>query len=171
VKIVATVDSAAFTTEYDAFFQKYSEKYFGPVFDWRWFRAQAIAESGIDPAAVSWCGAKGIMQLMPATFREVQRDNPIKSIDDPEHNIVAGICYDWWLFSMWSAPRPEIDRIAFMLGSYNAGAGNILKAQKLCTEPNLWRNIVSVAKFVPSWKSSETIGYVAKIMSLMSVKI
>ena len=63
----------------------------------------------------------------------------------------------------------ELDRLAFMFASYNAGAGNILKAQKLCTvDPNLWASIAAVAKFVPGWKSSETLGYVTKIISLMS---
>jgi len=71
---------------------------------------------------------------------------------------------------MWSGPRPEVDRMAFMLGSYNAGAGNILKAQKLCkADPNLWASIVSVAKSVGGWKSAETVGYVSRIMQLMSV--
>ncbi|MDO9110275.1 MAG: transglycosylase SLT domain-containing protein [Desulfatirhabdiaceae bacterium] len=155
---------------YDKFFKKYSEKYFGADFDWRWFRAQAIAESGIDPAAVSWCGAIGIMQIMPATFAEIQKTLPwILSVEDPEQNIEAGIFYDRRLYRMWSNPRPELDRLALMFASYNAGAGNILKAQKLCTvEPNLWSSIAAVAKHVPGWKSSETLGYVTKIMTLMS---
>jgi len=168
-----TVDSPAFTPEYDDFFKKYTEKHFGPDFDWRWFKAQGIAESRLDPKAESWCGAKGIMQLMPKTFQEVQKDNPwIESVDNPEHNIAAGIFYDHKLFRMWSGPRPEIDRLAFMFASYNAGAGNILKAQKLCTEaPNLWASIVAVATRVPNWKSEETLGYVSRIMRLMSVKL
>ena len=158
------------TTEYDPFFIEYSAKYFGTVFDWRWFRAQAIAESRIDQSAVSWCGAKGIMQLMPATFKEIQKNEPLikSSIDNPEQNIAAGIFYDYKLYKMWSGPRPEIDRLAFMFASYNAGAGNILKAQKLCkTDSNLWASIVAVAKYVPEWKYRETIGYVEKILGLM----
>jgi membrane-bound lytic murein transglycosylase F len=170
MKIDTTVDSPAFTTKYDKFFSKYSEKYFGADFDWRWFRAQAIAESAMNPAAVSRCGARGLMQVMPATFRGLQRINPwLVSVDDPEQNIAAGVFYDHKLYRIWSWPRPEIDRMALMLASYNAGAGNILKAQKLCvSNPNLWNSIVEVAECVPSWKCRETIGYVKKIMSLMS---
>lgn len=171
MKINTTVDSPAFTTEFDKFFSKYSKKYFGADFDWRWFRAQAIAESGIDPAAVSWCGAKGILQIMPATFAEIKKYHCpwITNVEDPEQNIEAGIFYDRKLYRMWSNPRPELDRLALMFASYNAGAGNILKAQKLCTvDPNLWASIAAVAKFVPGWKSSETLGYVTKIISLMS---
>jgi len=173
LKIVTTVDSVAFTTEYDKLFRKYSEKHFGASFDWRWFKAQGIAESMLDPDAESWCGAKGIMQIMPGTFKDIRRENSwIKSIDDPEQNIAAGIYYDQKLYLMWSGPRPEVDRIAFMLGAYNAGAGNILKAQKLCgADPNLWASITAVSKKVVGWKSGETIGYVSKIMRLMSVAI
>jgi len=172
LQIVTTVDSVAFTTEYDKFFRKYSEKHFGASFDWRWFKAQGIAESMLAPLAQSWCGAKGIMQIMPGTFKDIKRENSwIKSIDDPEQNIAAGVFYDQKLYQMWSGPRSEIDRIAFMLGAYNAGAGNILKAQKLCKfDPNLWASIASVAKQVDGWKSAETIGYVSKIMQLMSVQ-
>ena len=96
MKIVTTVESVAFTTEYDKFFRKYSEKHFGSSFDWRWFKAQGIAESMLDPDAESWCGAKGIMQIMPGTFKDIKREinSWIKSVDDPEQNIAAGIYYD-----------------------------------------------------------------------------
>lgn len=159
------------SNRYDSFFKKYSEKYFGQNFDWRWFRAQGIAESGLTPAAVSPCNARGIMQLMPDTFNSITRLEPwIQSIYDPEQNIAAGIFYDSKMWKIWSAPRPEIDRIALMLGSYNAGAGYLLKAQKLCrVDQNLWSSIVAVAKEVPRWKHNETIGYVDFIMRLMNV--
>ena len=168
-----TVDSPIFTTEFDQFFVKYSGKHFGPDFDWRWFKAQTIAESGLDPGAVSHCGARGLMQIMPETFKEIRKANPwMVSSEDPEQNIAAGIYYDHKLYRMWSGPRPEIDRLAFMFTSYNAGAGNILKAQKLCAaNPNLWASIVAVAKTVKGWRYEETLGYVSKIMSLMSIKI
>ena len=32
-------------TEFDRHFSMYSKRYFGPAFDWRYFKAQAIAES------------------------------------------------------------------------------------------------------------------------------
>jgi len=173
MKNVTSVDSSAFTPEYDALFQKYSEKYFGPAFNWKWFKAQGIAESGLKPTAISPCGAIGLLQVMPATFKGIRRINPwLVSIGDPEQNIEAGIFYDKQMYRIWSWPRPELDRLALMFASYNAGGGNILKAQKLCSsQPNLWSSIVAVAKRVPSWKSDETLGYVSKIMSLMSVKL
>ena len=71
-----SVDDAAWGDEYDEYFRKYSKRYFGPHFDWRWFKAQAIAESGLKHDAKSWVGAVGVMQIMPATFEEIRRANP-----------------------------------------------------------------------------------------------
>ena len=42
------VDSDKWTDEYDRHFRKYSKRYFGPLFDWHWFKAQAIAESNLN---------------------------------------------------------------------------------------------------------------------------
>jgi soluble lytic murein transglycosylase-like protein len=80
---------------YDQYFRKYSKHYFGAGFDWRWFKAQAIAESGLDEKAVSRVSAKGLMQIMPATFADMQKRNPdFSDILDRRWNIAAGISYD-----------------------------------------------------------------------------
>ena len=34
------------SARYDPTFRKYSRRYFGPAFDWRYFKAQGFAESG-----------------------------------------------------------------------------------------------------------------------------
>ncbi|HEX6053559.1 MAG TPA: transglycosylase SLT domain-containing protein, partial [Gemmatimonadaceae bacterium] len=52
---------------YDHVFRKYSKRYFGVGYDWRIFKAQALAESEMNPNARSWVGARGLMQLMPST--------------------------------------------------------------------------------------------------------
>ncbi len=36
---------------YDPYFSKYTKRYFGPAFDWTRFKAQAIAESNLNPDA------------------------------------------------------------------------------------------------------------------------
>ena len=123
---------------YDELFRKYSKRYFGPGQDWRVFKAQAMAESNLSLSARSHCGARGLMQLMPTTFGEIQSKNPeLKSIDDPEWNIAAGICYDRILWRLWAEHPTERDRESFMFGSYNAGRGTLLRAQSAARERSL----------------------------------
>jgi membrane-bound lytic murein transglycosylase MltF len=157
---------------YDELFRKYSKRYFGPGFDWRLFKAQAIAESNLSPTARSHCGARGVMQLMPTTFGEIQSKNPeLKSIDDPEWNIAAGICYDRALWRQWVEHPTDKDRESFMLGSYNAGRGTLLRAQKHARERKLdhrsWNSITEVAAAVRGWRYRETLGYVQRIDAFM----
>src|SRR5262245_57828805 len=100
IDLTAFADSV--TDRYDDTFLKYSQRFFGPGYDWRIFKAQAMAESNIDMNAKSWVGARGIMQLMPSTFREIHTKNPeIVSINKPEWNIAAGIYYDRQLYLQW----------------------------------------------------------------------
>jgi len=157
-----------YSDRFDQHLRKNSKVYFGISFDWQWFKAQAVAESNLDPEAVSWCDAKGIMQIMPATWGEIKRQLPfLGSIKNPKWNIAAGIYYNRKMYNIWTAPRPEKDRIAFMLGSYNAGAGNILKAQRAACGTNFWCELIKFADQVSTWNSKETIGYVAKIFKIM----
>lgn len=156
---------------YDDTFRKYSKRYFGVGFDWRLFKAQGMAESNLDSAASSWVGARGIMQLMPATFQEIASKNPEMSrIDDPEWNIAAGIYYDRILWRLWAADSVEDHRREFMLASYNAGRGTILNAQTMARLDSLdhrsWPAIETVAPKVRRWRYNETLGYVRKIDSL-----
>src|SRR6266568_986457 len=53
---------------YDPTFRKYTKRFFGPAFDWKYFKAQGFAESGLKADAQSWVGARGVMQLMPSTY-------------------------------------------------------------------------------------------------------
>ena len=161
--------------KYDKYFAKYSKRYFGPGFDWHYFKAQAIAESQLQAEASSSVGAMGLMQIMPATFEEILQKNPsIKGTrKQPRWNIAAGIYYDRTIWKMWTAERPFQDRINFMFGSYNAGKGSILKAQKIAKtqglNPNLWQSIEVTLPTVTRKRSKETIGYVQKIEKIKEV--
>ena len=165
------------SNRYDDIFRSYSKKFFGPAFDWRIFKAQAIAESGLDPNAQSWVGAKGLMQLMPATYKEVQSRNPeLGDISDPRWNIAAGIYYDRQMWRQWTEMGDDtVHRRSFMFGSYNAGRGTLLRAQRVAEEKalahNEWQSIETVAPQVPRWRYEETLGYVDKILALVEERL
>ena len=57
--------------KFDPYFRKYTKRFFGPGFDWRHFKAQAVAESRLRADAMSRVGAVGVMQIMPRTFKEI----------------------------------------------------------------------------------------------------
>lgn len=155
-------------SRYDDYFKKYSKRYFGAPFDWRYFKAQGMAESELNANAKSFVGARGIMQLMPSTFAAIASKRPeFRSIDDPEFNIAAGVMHDRWLWTVWQKRTPDDERHRFMFGSYNAGEGPILRACIAARGDHLsdaqWASIERVAPKVDRWRYRETLGYVRKI--------
>jgi len=154
--------------QYDQYFKKYTKHYFGPLIDWHWFKAQGIAESGLEPTAKSAAGAKGIMQIMPGTFREIQEKNPhFTYIDDPRWNIAAAIYYDRMQYVKWKKGLPTEQRISFALASYNAGYGSVSKAHKRAEkklgEIREWRQVEPYAP-------RQTRFYVKRIHRLMEIE-
>jgi len=153
---------------YDSYFKKYAKRYFGIGFDWKLFKAQGMAESGLSPTAKSWVGARGIMQLMPSTYHDISTHRPeMTSIDDPQWNIAAGIMHDRDMWALWKESVPDDDRWRFMFGGYNAGEGTIFRAQGVARASKLnertWPSIESIAPTVPRWRYKETLGYVRTI--------
>lgn len=148
-------------SRYDNFFKQYSKRFFGPAFDWRWFKAQAVAESALKPKATSNKGARGLMQIMPRTYKDILRKNPhFKEVNAERWNIAAGIYYNRFLFRIW-AGLPTDERLKFMLASYNAGPTAIANARRRAggAEVQHWAD---VAPHAPR----ETRNYVAYILKL-----
>ena len=153
--------------DYDDVFRKYSKRFFGPGFDWQYFKAQGMAESGLAADATSHAGARGIMQLMPSTYRAIQTTNPeLKAIDHPESNIAAGIMYDRDLWRTYQ-DHPDEERLRFMFGGYNAGPGTMRRAKNVARNEQLdeyrWTSVQRVAPRVQRWRYRETLGYVERI--------
>ena len=162
-------------TKFDPYFSKYTKRFFGPAFDWRYFKAQAIAESRLEPESESKAGALGVMQIVPDTFREIVSKNPnIRyGIYHPRWNIAAGIWYDRMLWKLWRAGRPWQDKLDFMFGAYNAGKGNVIRAQRIAhrrgLDPYLWASVGRTLPMVTGKRSRQTIIYVRKIREIKGV--
>ena len=174
---IAPDDIAAFArykrfTTYDQHFTKYSKRFFGVGFDWRYFKAQAVAESNLREDARSAVGAVGMMQIMPRTFEEIQRKNPAitGSLDQPRWNIAAGIWYDRQHFVVWAAERSLVERLKFTFGSYNAGRSSILHAQQFAVGEGLnallWDAVAGELPRVTGRRSQETVAYVARVFDI-----
>lgn len=132
-----------------------------PGQDYRWLKAQCYQESRFNPFAVSPAGARGLCQFMPRTADEVAKSlgttsNPF----NPKWSIEAAAYYDRKMFNFWKSPRPPPDRIKLMLASYNAGAGNLFKAQKACVMAALYQDIIRCLPAITGHHSKETINYV-----------
>jgi soluble lytic murein transglycosylase-like protein len=74
-------------------------------------RAVIVVESGFNPRAVSRRGAKGLMQLRPATARQYG----VSDIFDPGQNIAAGASYLKDLLARFDSD------LELALAAYNAG--------------------------------------------------
>ncbi len=156
------------TTQYDGDIEA-AAKEFLPFLDWRWLKAQLWQESHVDPEAKSPVGASGIAEFMPRTWAEAKADPRLAlpadaEPTDAEHAIRAAAWYDARLWYGWRVKRPVQDRIDLMLASYNAGFGNLLRAQ---TEADGAVHAVDILgalhKVTGRRNAAETRGYVANI--------
>jgi membrane-bound lytic murein transglycosylase MltF len=141
-------------------FQKYGEQY---DVDWLLMAAQGYQESQLDQSARSKVGAIGVMQVMPATAKDLK----VGDITQAEANIHAGVKYMRWMIDQYYGKEPmtPLDKALFAFASYNAGAGRISQLRKEAgkrgIDPNVWfRNV----EYVAAEKiGAETVTYVANI--------
>src|SRR5512133_2496149 len=100
-------------------------------------------ESNFHQGQVSTRNATGLMQMVPETAEKFGLD----STSGPAHQIEAGIKYLKWIDSQLP---PEIidpmERVSFILASYNVGIGRVLalrkKAEQFGKDPNVWHGNV-----------------------------
>lgn len=102
------------TQSLDQIFNKAADKYNVPV---NLLKAIGKAESNFQADVVSRCGARGIMQLMPATATALG----VKDSFDPEQNIMGGAKYISDMLDKYNG------NTSLALAAYNAGAGNVKK--------------------------------------------
>lgn len=128
-------------SHFDPLFKKYSKNI---GWDWRMLASLAYTESNFDTTAVSWAGAKGLMQLMPATARAM--GVPAGKEQNPEESIKAAIKYIEATDRSFSMIPDKKERLNFILASYNAGLGHIYDAMALAEKYGknklVWKNNV-----------------------------
>ena len=118
------------------------------------------AELGFDPAAESYVGARGLMQVMPGTAKHIAKrtDLTLKSTDhlfDPETAITFGQAYLQELLN-----RDGIgDNLMFIAAGYNAGPGRVAQWRDAF---NLDRDPLMFLEMIPF---TETRVYVKKVLS------
>ena len=106
--------------------------------DWRLLASQVYQESRFDRDATAWTGARGLMQLMPATATELGVTNPL----NPGESLRAGVRYLKQLRRNFTAIPDSIQRIKFALAAYNCGLGHVQDARRLAEkrglDPDCW---------------------------------
>src|SRR5262249_33248952 len=124
-------DKAGQLSPYDALVKRYATMY---ELDWRLVTSQMYQESRFDPAARSWAGAFGLMQVMPRTARELG----VEDVRRPDQGIQAGVKLLARYVKMYE--EPEIgaqDRIRFALAAYNCGPGHVNDGRRLAADLKL----------------------------------
>lgn len=132
--------SKGIISSYDHYFKQYSRMI---GWDWRLLAAQCYQESGFDPQAVSWAGARGLMQIMPGTAAHLKVS--VSDLFNPKVNVEAGVKYLQELNNRFSNIHSRYDRICFMLAAYNGGYYHILDAMNLARKngraSNRWSEV------------------------------
>ena len=154
---------------FDDMFERAVKKHLPVGFDWCWLKAWAMAESNLDPDALSPVGAVGILQVMPATGEWISERYGGKLRDAAElknakKNIEIATLYIAHLGRFWSYPRSDYCRLQLQQASFNAGEGNVVRAQDLSGGRLCWSHIAAFLHQVTGQQhSEETISYVQRI--------
>ena len=142
------------------YFQKYGDQY---DVDWLLMAAQGYQESQLNQTVRSPVGAIGVMQVMPATGKDLD----VGDIAEIEPNIHAGVKYMRWMIDHYYGDEPmtQLDKALFAFASYNAGAGRVAQLRKEAAkrglDPNVWFHNV---EYVAAEKiGAETVTYVSNI--------
>ncbi|MCP4680265.1 MAG: lytic transglycosylase domain-containing protein [Deltaproteobacteria bacterium] len=105
-------------------------------------RAVIRVESDYDPRVVSYAGAQGLMQLMPATAKRMN----VKNSFDPHDNIMGGTRYLRYLANMFGGD------MVLTIAGYHAGEGAIMKYNGVPPYSSTHGYIRKVLKFYHRYK-------------------
>ncbi|MBX3190184.1 MAG: lytic transglycosylase domain-containing protein [Labilithrix sp.] len=106
-------------------------------------RAVIKVESDYDPRAVSYAGARGLMQLMPPTAERMQ----VRDINDPRENIFGGVRYLRVLANMFNG---DLD---LTIAGYNAGENAVMQYGGIPPYEQTRDYVVKVNKFYRRYRT------------------
>ena len=141
-------------------FKKYGAQY---DMDYLLMAAQGYQESTLDQNVKSPVGAIGVMQVMPATGKELN----VGDITKIESNVHAGVKYMRFMRDQYFANEPmdELNKTLMTFASYNAGPGRLRQlrreAEKKGLNPNVWFG--TVERVASERIGRETVTYVSNI--------
>jgi membrane-bound lytic murein transglycosylase MltF len=141
-------------------FRKYGAQY---NLDWMLMAAQGYQESRLDQNAKSPVGAIGVMQVMPATGKELK----VGDINLIDSNIHAGIKYIRQLIDRHFNENgiDDLNKGLLAFAAYNAGPGRVRQLRREASarglNPNVWFD--HVERIAAERIGRETVTYVSNI--------
>jgi membrane-bound lytic murein transglycosylase MltF len=141
-------------------FEKYSAQY---EMDYLLMAAQGYQESQLNQGAKSRVGAIGVMQVMPATGRDMN----VGDITLVDANIHAGVKYMRWMVDQYYKDEPiePLNKWLFTFASYNAGPGRMRQLRREAgrrgLDPDVWFG--NVEQIASEKIGRETVTYVSNI--------
>ena len=123
-------------------------------------------ESGFDATAVSRADARGMMQLLPSTARQVARAagipfNGARLLTDPDYNIGLGQVYLADLLAQFGGSYP------LALAAYNAGPSRVTRWLRDIGDPR--RNEIDMIDWIESIPFGETRNYVQRVVEAVPI--
>lgn len=122
-------------------------------------------ESGFDPLVRSGVGARGMMQLMPATAAATARRMGVpyapSMLDEPDYNMRLGSTYLGSLISTFGGSY------VMAVAGYNAGPGRSTQWAGFCGDPRSAN--VDPIDYIECIPFSETRNYVMRVMEAVAV--
>jgi len=122
-------------SQYDSLFRVHAREI---GWDWRLLAAMVYQESQFDSQAESWAGAIGLMQMMPATAEQFG----VTNLRDPHRSLDAGEAYLAYLQEEFADVADTVERIKFVLASFNVGENHVRDARRLAAadgaDPDVW---------------------------------
>lgn len=128
--------------------------------NWTMIHAISRQESQFDREITSYAGARGLMQLMPATAREVAQKNGLTynraELFDPDYNVTLGSAFFQYLMNYYDGSYP------LAIAAYNAGMGNVNKWLRANGDPRTPG--VDIVEWIEEIPIYQTKNYVQRVL-------